>query len=85
MAHSGAFAIEGKRSGELLSYRGAVLYHDNKRELEWLFPKQYASGAYRTVELPVSGIGRPIMRLADHPDMQAVRFPLDPAEFREGR
>ena len=85
MAHSGAWAIHGKRSGELLTFQGAVLWHNNKMELEWLFPKQYASGAYRSVELPTTGIGRPIMRLADHPDMQAVRFPLDPAEFRESR
>lgn len=78
---SNAWAIEGPITKELLTYHGAVLWHNNPREVEWLFPKLFEGGG-RCVELPSKGIGRPLMRLQDHPDMQAVRFPLRIEDFR---
>lgn len=80
-------AIEGGASQELLSYGGLVIVHDGTRqELEFLFPK-YRDGQVRFVEVdlnPDAGTlkdGRPTMYLRDHPDMDTVEWPLDPAKF----
>lgn len=66
------YGLVGEVSGELLTYQGLVLTHENKRELEYLFP------ALRVVELPQfylrDGL---VMPLKNHPDMDAVVFPLD--------
>jgi hypothetical protein len=79
------FAIEGGASRELLTYGGRVIVHDNRRELEFLFPK-YRDGQVRFVELePEEGgklkDGRPTMALRDHPDMDTVRWPLREEDF----
>lgn len=63
-------------SREPYSYQGAVLIHDNPRELEWLFP------GVRVAKLPGRGLGRPLLRLRHHPDMHAVEFPLSEGDFR---
>lgn len=70
------YAMVGPVSGELLSHEGRVICHDNRRELEWLFPQ------VRVVEVPRAGLGRPLMSLRNHPDMQGVTWPLNPDEFR---
>lgn len=67
------YALKGSVSGELLSYRGQILVHDNRGELEWLFPHEPV--------VPYSG-ALPTMRLADHPDMAAVTWPLNREDFR---
>lgn len=64
------YAIVGRNSGELLSWRGRVLVHDDKSEVEFLLPNE------RVVPLP-SWIDESLtMALKDHPDMEAVQFPL---------
>lgn len=78
----GHYAIKGKVSGELLSYRGAVLWHDNEREIRWLFMKSFELQLLEIVELPARLPGRPVMRLKDHPDLASVTWPLNPADFR---
>lgn len=77
------WALVGEVSGELISYRGRVLVHDNPAELGWLI-----SGA-RTVQLQGTSpeevaerLGRPVMALRDHPDMRVLRWPLDKRDFR---
>lgn len=59
---------------EFYSYGGAVLEHDNKAELEWLFRDAIVA------EIPAGETNR--FPLALHPDMQAVRFPLRREDFR---
>lgn len=75
------FALKANAIGELLSYRGAVIYHDNPLELEWLFEKPIELGSLTIVELPRQ-LGRPLMKLRNHPDMAAVEWPLCKDDFR---
>lgn len=70
------FALVGPVSKELLSFNGQVLVHDNKAELEWLIP------GVKVIQLPKADIGRPTMPIKDHPDMAAVRWPLDKRHFQ---
>lgn len=77
------FAMVGSVTGEILSYAGRMVLHDNRAELEWLCP------GVRVVELPgrspeevAHRYGRPAMLLRDHPDMAPVRWPLDRRDFR---
>lgn len=79
-------AIEGGASRELLSFGGAVIVHDGStHELEFLFPK-YRDGQVRFIEVDLVEDnrlqdGRMTMWLRDHPDMDTVEWPLDPAKF----
>jgi hypothetical protein len=75
-------AIEGGASHELLSFMGRVIVHDGTvKELEFLFPK----GQVHFVEVVLEGgtlrDGRPTIWLREHPDMDTVTWPLDPADF----
>lgn len=65
----------GGSSGELLTYGGQVLVHDDRAEMEWLFPNT------RVVRITDGDLGQPVMRLRDHPSMQRVRFPLRREDF----
>jgi hypothetical protein len=81
----GMFALQGGVSGELLSFRGRVLVHDNRAEMEFLFPK-HKDGQVRIIEVKVIGAtlvhdGRPTMPLKNHPDLDMVKWPLDPKKF----
>lgn len=69
------YAMVGATSGELLTFEGAVLVHDDRAELEWLFPH----GA-RVIEFPRDG-GMPTMPVADHPQLANIRWPLNRAHF----
>lgn len=71
------YVYVGAASGELLSYEGAILWHDNPAEMEFLVP------GFRIIELPPGEAGgRPLLRLSHHPDMASVEWPLDPTAFR---
>jgi hypothetical protein len=69
------YGIVGGTSGQLLTYRGAALVHDSRAELEFLFPSA------RVVRLSRGLVGQPWMKLKDHPQMAAVRFPLRREDF----
>lgn len=70
------YVMVGGSSGELLTYRGRVITHGNRREMEYLFP------GTRVIELPDNEMrGRPQMALRDHPDMSSVRWPLRREDF----
>lgn len=76
------FAIAGRTSGEILSYRGRMVLHHDRRELEYLFPgERIVMLRGYTVAECAQLYGRPAMRLQDHPDMGAVSWPINPKEF----
>ncbi len=64
------YVLVGKTTREPLSYMGRVIVHDNKAELEYLFP-------YTRVEPLPNYFGDDLtIELKDHPDMDAVQFPI---------
>lgn len=69
------YGLVGATSGVLLTYRGAALVHDSAAELEWLIP------GTRVVRLTDGDLGQPWMRLADHPDLRNIRWPLRREDF----
>lgn len=72
------YAAVGLISNELLSFNGRVLVNENREEIEWLL-----SGV-KAVKLPKADIGRPLMKLKDHPDIPKwVKWPLDRKEWLE--
>lgn len=70
------YGLKGRRSGDLLSYGGRILVHDNMNELQFLFPgtqvMQVSASLPEELLLPISA----------HPEMSSVRFPLDRKDFR---
>ena len=72
-------------SGELVSYRGAILVHDNRAEIEWLIPTHPAVELSGTREQIADRTGRTVMLWKDHPDMAAVRWPLRKEDFPYAR
>lgn len=72
------YGIVGPASQELLTYRGRVLVHDNRQELEFLLP-----GA-RVVRLSDGDLGQPVLPVRQHPNFAAVRWPLRREDFISG-
>lgn len=64
------YVLVGKKTGEPLSYQGQVLVHNDKAEMEYLFPET------RIEPAPGWILNSPTMQLKDHPDMSAVEFPI---------
>lgn len=64
------YVLIGRTTKEPLTYRGLVLVHDNKAELEYLFPNERVAPMPGWIEDSLT------MALKDHPDMEAVQFPL---------
>jgi hypothetical protein len=67
---SNKWCLVGAVSGEILTFQGRALVHENKQELEYLFP------ANRVVLLPSYWGEELVLPLKDHPDMDTVQFPL---------
>lgn len=67
---SNKWCLVGAVSGEILTYRDKALVHENKQEMEFLFP------ANRVVPLPSYWGEELTFPLKDHPDMDTVQFPL---------
>lgn len=76
------FAIEGATTKEILSFRGKMVLHHDKAEMEFIFPGQrvVVLNGY-TIQECAQKYGRPAMWLKDHPDMANVEWPLDPRRF----
>lgn len=77
------YGIRGATSGELLSYKGAVIIHDNPHEMEFILV-----GTGGAVGLPgktpkevATRIQRKAMLLKDHPDLSHVRWPIQREDF----
>lgn len=70
------YAVAGPVSGELLSYNGRILVHGDRAELEFLLADQ------RVVEVPAHIPAEQTMPWSQHPQMEAVTFPLKREEFR---
>lgn len=64
------FVYVGEASGEVLTFRGKALVHENKAEMEFLIP------GCRVVPLPSYWGEELTFPLKDHPDMDTVQFPL---------
>lgn len=76
------YALVGTSSHELLSWRGRMVLHENRAEMEYLFPlTQVVRLNGDSLEEVAHRYGRPVMRLRDHPDMAAVEWPLDRRKF----
>ncbi len=71
------FAYDLPVAKSLMTLDGLVLVHDNEHEMGFLL-----SGG-RVVDLPSWVKPEEQMRLADHPQMATVRFPLSREDFRD--
>lgn len=69
------FAMVGPKSGELLTYGGRVLVHNDRAEMEFLMPR------VRVVRITDGELGQPVMLLSEHPALDRVRFPLVREDF----
>jgi hypothetical protein len=70
------YALRGDVTGELLSFGGLVLVHDNPAEMAFL-----VCGA-TPIELGRSFPADHTMPLRSHPDLANVRWPLRKADFK---
>jgi hypothetical protein len=70
------YGLKGNHSGDLLTYGGRVLVHGDKNELQFLFPGtqvvRVSDGLPEELILPI----------AAHPELAAVRFPLNRRDFQ---
>lgn len=64
------YVLVGRTTKDALTYRGKILVHDNKSELEFLFPNE------RVAALPSYVDDSLTMALKDHPDMDSIQWPL---------
>lgn len=81
------YAVKGGITKELLTYQGRIIVHDNRLEMAWLFGLgQGKNSNLSIVEISARLVSeRATIRLRNHPDIEAagIRFPLNPAEFKE--
>jgi hypothetical protein len=69
------YALVGPVSNDLLTHEGRVIVHNDRAEMEWLFPNT------RVVRISDGDIG-PVLPLPDHPGLSQVRWPLSKEDFR---
>lgn len=67
------YALWGSNSSTWITYKGKVLVHDSREELEFLFPGQ------RVVPADVPPAER--LSIKQHPQMHAVKWPLERKDF----
>ena len=72
------YALLGVRSGVLLTYGGRVLVHNNRAELEYLFPNREKAKIIRITD---GDLGQPTMSVQEHPALASVRWPLHREDF----
>jgi hypothetical protein len=73
--------LKGEHSGMLLSYRGRTLYHGDRGELEFLFPRSQVVQVTGRVLAAACAPLEP-MPIKDHPGMAPVTWPLNREDFR---
>lgn len=69
------YALVGAHTGDLLTFRGRVIVHDQRHEMEWVFPNS------RVVRVADGESLGPTISLKDHPDMASFRWPLRREDF----
>jgi hypothetical protein len=68
--------------GELYTYHGHVLIHDNPDEIEWLLVAvQTVPLIGKTPDEVAARLGQPVRLWRDHPGMAAVQWPLRKEAF----
>lgn len=70
------YGLKGNRSGNLITFGGRILVHDNENELQFLFP------GTQVVRVSNSMPEEMTMPIAAHPELTSVRFPLNRRDFR---
>lgn len=70
---SALWALE-TASGDVFTLGGAILVHENRAELEFLFPGRTAK--------EVTGTRLPTRPWRNHPEMDGIRWPLRREDFR---
>lgn len=68
------FAMWGEQSSSYITYNGRVLVHDNREEFQFLFPSNKI--------VPTDAPPDECMSIKLHPQMQAVKWPLQRKDFR---
>lgn len=63
--------------GDLLSWHGRVLVHDNRAELEYLL-----TGDIKIVDCPKDIPPEQTLSIRHHPQYASVRWPLNRRQFR---
>ena len=74
------YALYGEHSRSLLTFQARPLVHDNRAELEYLFPRARVV-AVTDADLAACSPLEP-MPIREHPGMATVSFPLDRRDFR---
>jgi hypothetical protein len=70
------WGLVGAVSRDFLTYGGRVLWHNNRRELEFLVPDT------RVMELPPDLPPDQCLPIREHPDFASTSFPLRRQDFR---
>lgn len=70
------YGIRGRHSGELMTWSGRVIVHDNKDEMQFIF-----EGA-DIVEVPRSIEPELMISIKHHPDFGSYQWPLEMNVFR---
>jgi hypothetical protein len=70
------YGLWGPTSREFITFTGRVLVHDNRSELEFLFPNCPIR------EIPPTFTSEQCFPIEQHPDMSSTRFPLNRKDFR---
>jgi hypothetical protein len=70
------YALYGEASQSALTFNGKVLVHNDRAELELLFP------GVRVVELGSMIPEHDTMQVRDHPSLGAVKWPLNREDFK---
>lgn len=75
------YALYGPVTKEILTHKGRPIVHDNKQEMEWMFP------GVRVISVTDKDLANrsplPPIQLRDHPDMASTTFPLKKEDFRD--
>lgn len=74
------WAIYGPVTGDLLTFQGRPIVHDNRAELEWLLPG--ANIRRVTDQDLVRRSPLPPLPIREHPAYAGLSFPLRRSEFR---
>ena len=73
------YAMQGLISKELLTFRGRVIVHNDRSEMEFLFE------GVRVIELPPGEFTpQQMLKVKDHPDFSSYLWPLTRNRFNDG-